>query len=142
MQQGAELLRRSTEARSPSTALAGVRADRLARARIDLELVAAYLHVVTEEVERSRRSGVGCGGTPQQIHLNALKVAAAELTLRATDRLLDVVGLEGYRRDAGLGVERALRDLRSASLNFSNDRLTVASGRLALLDRRVTFASD
>jgi acyl-CoA dehydrogenase len=37
-------------------------------------------------------------------------------------------------------LERAFRDLRSASLNYGNDRLRRASGALALMDSEVHFA--
>jgi acyl-CoA dehydrogenase len=116
-------------------------ADRLARARIDVELVASYLASVRDEVLAHRRGGSSLGGMPTQIHLNNLKVAASELTFRAVDGLMQVAGLaKGYLRDSPIPVERVFRDLRSAALNYSNDRLTTMTGALALLDRDVTLA--
>lgn len=73
-----------------------------------------------------------------QLLLNTLKVTAAEECLRAVEELIDALGLRhGYLRDSPTGLERSLRDLRSAALNYSNDRLRLASGRLALLDPEV-----
>jgi acyl-CoA dehydrogenase len=46
----------------------------------------------------------------------------------------------GYLRDSPTRLEQALRELRSAVLNHSNDRPHLADGRLALLDREVRFA--
>ncbi|MFC0436893.1 acyl-CoA dehydrogenase family protein [Kutzneria buriramensis] len=116
-------------------------ADRLARARIDVELVASYLASVRDEVLAHRRAGTSLAGMPTQIHLNNLKVAASELTFRAVDGLMQVAGLaKGYLRDSPIPVERVFRDLRSAALNYGNDRLTTMTGALALLDRDVTFA--
>ena len=110
--------------------------ERLARARIDVELVDAYLGRVTHEVLDRRRAGESLGDTATQIHLNNLKVIASELTFRAVDRLVQIVGLaNGYLRDATLPLERHFRDLRSASLNYSNDRLLAVTGALSLLDR-------
>lgn len=113
--------------------------ERLARIRIDMELVGAYLHRVVEEVLEIRRRNASVDASPVQIHLNTLKIAASELTHRSVDRLVQLAGLSlGYRKDSELALERRLRDLRSASLNFANDRLLTATGSLCLLDRNVT----
>ncbi|MFE2846772.1 acyl-CoA dehydrogenase family protein [Streptomyces scopuliridis] len=115
-------------------------AERIARARIDIELVAAYLGVVRDEVLGHRREKSPLSSTATQIHLNNLKVIASELTFRSVDRLLQVAGLfSGYKRDSPIPLERTFRDLRSASLNYSNDRLLTMNGALTLLDRDVTL---
>ncbi len=112
--------------------------ERLARIRIDLELVSAYLRGAIAEVDERRGRGESLDTPPVQIHLDTLKVAAAESTYRAVDRLVQLAGLSlGYRRDSALGLERRLRDLRSASLNYPNDRLLTAIGALSVLDRGV-----
>ena len=75
-----------------------------------------------------------------QLLLNALKITAAEQCYAAVDDLVAAVGLrDGYLKDSATGLEAALRDLRSAALNYSNDRLHQADGRLALLDPEVRF---
>lgn len=113
--------------------------ERLARIRIDLELVGAYLHRVIDEVLESRRRGASIDSPAVQIHLNTLKIAASELTYRSVDNLVQLAGLSlGYRTNSPLALERRLRDLRSASLNYSNDRLLTVTGALCLLDRNVT----
>ncbi|MDX8033835.1 acyl-CoA dehydrogenase family protein [Lentzea sp. BCCO 10_0856] len=115
-------------------------AERLARIRTDLEIVSAYLHRVVDEVTRARADGTPLG-TSAQIHLNTLKVVAAEHTYRAVDRMVQLAGLGlGYRRDSAVPLERHLRDLRSASLNYSDDRLLVATGTLTLADSDVRLA--
>lgn len=118
-------------------------AERIARARIDVELVAAYLGAVRDEVLALRRGGTSLIGTATQIHLNNLKVIAAERTFSAVDRLVQIAGLfTGYKRDSAVPLERVFRDLRSASLNFSDDRLLTMNGALTLLDRDVTLVPD
>ncbi|NUT51818.1 MAG: acyl-CoA/acyl-ACP dehydrogenase [Saccharothrix sp.] len=115
-------------------------AERLARIRTDLEIVSAYLHRVVEEVARAREDDRPLG-TSAQIHLNTLKVVAAEHTYRAVNRMVQLAGLGlGYRRDSAIPLERHLRDLRSASLNYSDDRLLVATGTLTLADSDVRLA--
>jgi acyl-CoA dehydrogenase len=116
-------------------------AERLSRIRIDLELVGAYLHRVRDEVLGERAAGRSLDTPVTQIHLNTLKVVAAELTFRGVDRLIQLAGLTvGYRKESALALERHFRDLRSASLNYANDRLLLATGALTLLDRTVRLA--
>ncbi|MBE1582287.1 acyl-CoA dehydrogenase family protein [Nonomuraea angiospora] len=108
---------------------------RLARARIDLELSGAYLLHMRDEVLRRRLAGAPLNDRPLHIRLDTLKVACAELTFSAVDRLVQLGGaMIGYQRDAPVPLERHFRDLRSASLNYSNDRLLTAIGALTLLD--------
>lgn len=112
--------------------------ERLARVRIDLELVSGYLRQVETEISAARRAGESLDQAPIQIHINVLKVAAAELTYRAVDRLVQLSGLAmGYLKGSAVPLERYLRDLRSASLNYANDRLLTATGALAVMDQRV-----
>jgi acyl-CoA dehydrogenase len=131
------LLRSPSRPRSvdPRNALS---AARLARIRMDLELAGAYLHRVVAEACDARRTGASMDTAVIQIHLNTLKVAVSELTFRSVDNLMQLAGLNtGYLRAAAIPLERHFRDLRSASLNYANDRLLTATGALSLLDREV-----
>ncbi|MGY0064944.1 acyl-CoA dehydrogenase family protein [Streptomyces sp. LZ34] len=117
--------------------------ERLGRIRLDLELVHAYLRKVCEEVEQARNKHESLNRPAIQIHLNSLKLAASELTFRAADRMVELAGLSaGYSKDSSLSLERTFRDLRSASINYSNDRLWVANGTLTLLDREVRLVGS
>lgn len=107
---------------------------RLAKIRARLDMVHGMLRhtvdVFTSTPDTSRPS--------VQLLLNALKCAAAEQCYEAVNEVVDLIGLRhGYMCDSPLFIERALRDLRSASLNFSNDRLYLSSGALALMDPEV-----
>jgi acyl-CoA dehydrogenase len=107
----------------------------LARIRIDLDLVGSLLRGVIAEIERP---GADIEAADCQLRLNGLKVAASELCFSAVDRLIQLSGLRGgYLRDSPLHLERTFRDLRSASLNYANERLLSANGVLTLLDRHV-----
>ncbi|MFC9595953.1 hypothetical protein ACFTUC_39935 [Streptomyces sp. NPDC056944] len=65
-------------------------------------------------------------------------MTASEQFPAAVDEL---IGLrDGYLRHQPLGLERALRDLRSASLNHRNERLRLAIGSLSLLAQETTLA--
>ncbi|HEX5116513.1 MAG TPA: acyl-CoA dehydrogenase family protein [Pseudonocardiaceae bacterium] len=110
---------------------------RVARVRMELDVMAALVAQCLRDVE-------SCGdlaANPVQLRLNALKVVTSERSHHVVDQLIELAGLRhGYLRDSTLGLERTLRDLRSASLNYSNDRLLLANGALALLDRGVTLS--
>ncbi|KIZ15726.1 acyl-CoA dehydrogenase [Streptomyces natalensis ATCC 27448] len=115
--------------------------ERLARIRLDLELVHSYLQRVVSEVEQCWRAGQSVGEPVQQIHLNSLKLCASELCYRAVDRMIELAGLSlGYSKDSVVPLERCLRDLRSASLNYSNERLLTVTGAMTLMDRSVRLA--
>jgi acyl-CoA dehydrogenase len=116
--------------------------ERLGRVRLELELTAAYLSQVTNEVVSRQATGLSMDEPAMQVHLNTVKVAAAELAFSVVDRLIRLVGLSaGYLRTSELPLERYFRDLRSATLNNADDRLLVSIGSLSLLDRAVTLAS-
>lgn len=107
---------------------------RLGRVRGRLDAVHATLAHCVELV-----SGGGDISHPRcQLLLNTLKTEAAEQSFAAVHELIELIGLRhGYLKGSELWLERVFRDLRAASLNYSNDRLLLASGRLALLDPEV-----
>jgi acyl-CoA dehydrogenase len=110
---------------------------RLAGVRARLECVQGLLGRAVDAMSSGRDPST----PPVQLLLNSLKVRAAEETFAAVDDLIELVGLRhGYLVEGDLWLERAFRDLRSASLNFSNARLNLASGALALLDPAVRLA--
>ncbi|GII66303.1 hypothetical protein Skr01_63880 [Sphaerisporangium krabiense] len=110
---------------------------RLSRARQRLDTVHALLRHTAGTVATARDLSV----PSVQLLLNALKITASEQCHAVVEDLIDVVGLRhGYLKDSPTALERALRDLRSAALNYSNDRLHLADGRLTLLNPEVTLA--
>lgn len=75
---------------------------------------------------------------PVQLLVNTLKTRAADDCFAAAHELVELAGLRhGYLTGSPLALERAFRDLRSASLNYGNDRLRLANGSLTLLDSAV-----
>jgi acyl-CoA dehydrogenase len=110
---------------------------RLARARCQLDTAEAVLLAALREYELRRRGPEAALDAPAfQIAVNNVKVIVAEQAWGVVDGLMEVAGLAtGYRRTPESPLERIFRDLRSASLMYSNDRLLLASGRLGLLDR-------
>ncbi|MEV7377441.1 acyl-CoA dehydrogenase family protein [Streptomyces lydicus] len=110
---------------------------RVSRARQRLDAV----HALLQQTLRTVESGADLSAPARQLQLNALKITASEECLAAVDGLVAALGLRhGYLKDSPTRLELALRDLRSAPLNYSNDRLHLADGRLALRDQGVSFA--
>lgn len=110
---------------------------RLSQVRADLDTVHALLRHTAAVVA----GGADLSRPRVQLLLNALKLTASQRCLAAVDLLVETVGMRhGYLRGSVTGLERALRDLRSASLNYGNDRLHQADGRMALLDPEVRLA--
>lgn len=115
--------------------------ERLGRIRMDLELGHAYLRRVAGEVDALRTAGATLDNPAVQVHLNTVKVSAAEISFRVVDRLMQLAGLAtGYLQSSAVPLERHFRDLRSASLNYADERLLTATGALTLMDRAVTLA--
>nr|WP_258545357.1 acyl-CoA dehydrogenase family protein [Micromonospora provocatoris] len=105
------------------------------RARLDAAhaLLRHTVSVVTDAPDMS--------AAPVQLLLNTLKIRAAEESFAAAHELVELAGLRhGYLTDSPLTLERTFRDLRSASLNYANDRLRLANGALSLRDPGVRLA--
>jgi acyl-CoA dehydrogenase len=110
------------------------------RQNAKLALVSGYLTLVTDEVTALRDAGRTLSAPEVQIHVKTLKILAAERTLAAVDALIELVGpAMGYLRTSPIPLERNLRDLRSATLNYADDRLLIANGTLVLPDKTVTL---
>ncbi len=110
---------------------------RLAATRARLDVV----HALLRHTVRVFESGVDVAAGPVQMLLNTLKTQSADDCFSAAHELVELTGMRhGYLPDSSLGLERAFRDLRSASLNYGNDRLRLASGALALMDAGVHLA--
>ncbi|MFJ9824217.1 acyl-CoA dehydrogenase family protein [Streptomyces sp. NPDC101160] len=110
---------------------------RLAQVRGGLDTVHSLLRHTLDVLDRTE----DLSQAPVQLLLNTLKTEAAERCFGAVDELVELVGIQhGYLRNSPLFLERTFRDLRSASLNYSNDRLYRANGSLSLLDAEVRLA--
>ena len=111
--------------------------SRIARVRGRLDLVHALLRHTVSVVDAC----TDLSEASVQLLVNSLKIHASEQCFAAADDLVELVGLRhGYLTNSPLWLERSLRDLRSASLNYANDRLVLANGTLALLDQQVRLA--
>ncbi|MEV0764754.1 acyl-CoA dehydrogenase family protein [Nocardia sp. NPDC050435] len=67
--------------------------------------------------------------------LNALKLAASTATVTVAQHALSICGFSGYQEDGPLSISRILRDLYSAQIMVSNDRLLEANAASAVATR-------
>jgi acyl-CoA dehydrogenase len=125
------------DTRSPLTAA------RIAAIRTRLEVVSSYLHTTLAEVTDRLERGLSLEPAAVQVHLNTLKIVAAQETYAAADDMVALSGIRmGYLKGSPIALERLLRDLRAASLTYDDSRLQVANGNLSLLDPAVSLAGD
>jgi len=68
-----------------------------------------------------------------QTGMNMLKVNASELAVATVMSAMQASGLAGYRNDSEFSVGRHLRDILSAPIMISNDRILANVGMAALL---------
>jgi acyl-CoA dehydrogenase len=128
---------RSPSGRSRSDPTSELLLTRLAATRARLDVVNALLRHTVRVV--SAQEDVAT--PPGKLLINTLKTEAADRCFEAVHELVELTGLgDGYLAGSPLRLERAFRDLRSASLNYGNDRLRLANGSLALMDSGVRFA--
>jgi acyl-CoA dehydrogenase len=107
---------------------------RLSQVRCRLDTVHALLRHTAQVVDAAD----DLSAPRVQLLLNALKITASEQCHATVELLIEAVGMRhGYLKNSPTALERTLRDLRSATLNYSNDRLHLASGGLTLLDAEV-----
>jgi len=110
---------------------------RLGDIRTELDCVHAMLRHAVAEFSPGDTSATGSF----QALVNSLKITAAVRCYAAVDAMVDLVGLRhGYLLGSPLRLDRTLRDLRSASLNYANDKLRLANGALALMDTGTRLA--
>ncbi|GAB3930478.1 acyl-CoA dehydrogenase family protein [Kribbella albertanoniae] len=106
---------------------------RLATCRANLDVT----HALLRHTARAIATDSDIARTGVQLLVNTLKTESAVRCFEVVHELVELAGLRhGYLPDSPLRLERSFRDLRSASLNFGNDRLRLVNGSLALMDTR------
>lgn len=67
------------------------------------------------------------------LRLNNLKVASSDAAPQIVHRALQIVGILGYKNDSPFSLGRHYRDVLSASLMISNDRINAKSASMLLV---------
>ena len=67
------------------------------------------------------------------LRLNNLKISCSEMAPQIVHRALQIVGILGYKNDSPFSLGRQYRDVLSASLMISNDRIATKSASMLLV---------
>ena len=67
------------------------------------------------------------------LKMNNLKIAASDTAPQIVHRALQIIGIMGYKNDSKFSVGRHYRDVLSASLMISNDRILTKSAAMLLV---------
>jgi len=113
--------------------------SRLADLRLQVDLMGAILEKAAEDTEQLYRSNAPLSqfeDPTYQILINNVKTACANLSFQVLTGLIEVAGVyPGYLKSSDTGIERVFRDLRAASIQFHNDRLNAANGKIQMFER-------
>ena len=107
-------------------------AAQLTRARVSLETLRAVIQARIATFERHAADPGGLTATEAQLALTLLKVEASELAATTVLSAMRACGLAGYRNDGEFSMGRYLRDILSAPIMISNDRI-LANAEAAVL---------
>ncbi|PLZ03563.1 acyl-CoA dehydrogenase [Burkholderia sp. WAC0059] len=118
-------------------------AHRLAEANALVHLMRSRVRAALETLAAQPRPRVDETGAHSPLSaslgfacdMNTLKLAVSATALRAVEEALMICGMAGYRNDTRYSVGRPLRDLFSAPLMISNDRIALNTANLLLAQR-------
>jgi acyl-CoA dehydrogenase len=74
-------------------------------------------------------------GMPWALRLNDVKVSCSEAAPRLVHAALQIVGILGYKNDSPFALGRHYRDVLSASLMISNDRIHAKNAQMLLVSK-------
>jgi acyl-CoA dehydrogenase len=111
-------------------------ATRLAEVTVQLQTARQHWQSVAEAVDalpdtpagRQELSGIAWG-----LRLNNLKIASSEAAPQIVHRALQIVGILGYKNDSPYSLGRHYRDVLSASLMVSNERIASKNASMLLV---------
>jgi acyl-CoA dehydrogenase len=93
-----------------------------------LSAAEAFDQIGPGEQEQEELLGVGWA-----LRLNNLKVSCSEAAPQIVHRALQIVGILGYKNDGPFSLGRHYRDVLSASIMISNDRINAKSASMLLV---------
>jgi acyl-CoA dehydrogenase len=111
-------------------------AVRLAEAYENLQVMRhSWLALATEFDAMSQRptGNDELQGMAWALKMNTLKVTASEAAPKIVHQALQITGILGYKNDSKFSLGRHLRDVLSAALMISNDRITAKSASMLLV---------
>jgi acyl-CoA dehydrogenase len=110
---------------------------RMARADSLLRMGIAGVRMVARDLDQMYGADtdeqVVMDGIDHAVRIAGVKAASAQLSLDIVTDALHALGMVGYTEGSEFSVARQLRDVHSAPLMVSNDRIYTEAGRLSLL---------
>lgn len=111
-------------------------ATRLAEVTVQLQTMRQHWQSVAEAFDAQGDTPQGrqeLSGIPWGLRLNNLKIACSEAAPQIVHRALQIVGILGYKNDSPFSLGRHYRDVLSASLMISNERIASRSASMLLV---------
>lgn len=113
-------------------------AQRLAEVTVQLQTMRHNWQSVAEAFDAVPDTPSGrqeLTGIPWGLRLNNLKIACSEAAPQIVHRALQIVGILGYKNDSPFSLGRHYRDVLSASLMVSNERIAARSASMLLVHK-------
>ena len=107
----------------------------LPRAKTSLNTLCALLSAALARYVAIENQPAALEALDYQTGVSMLKVQTSELAVATVMTALQACGLSGYRNDSDASIGRLLRDVLSAPLMISNDRILADLQGAALMDR-------
>ncbi len=117
-------------------------AAHLTRANATLRTLRALIAATVQRFEAAGADAAALEAIDFQTGMNLLKVNASELAVAAVMSAMQTCGLSGYRNDGEFGIGRHLRDILSAPIMISNDRILANIAAASLLGGAPNSLSD
>lgn len=108
-------------------------ASMLAAAVGDLQVLRQMWQQVAAEFDALGDDREPLHGMHWALKFNNLKIKASEAAPKLVHQALQIVGIQGYRNDGPYAVGRHYRDVLSASLMISNERIQARSAEMLLV---------
>lgn len=108
---------------------------RLTEASAMLGDLKAGLMAAVERFERAAQSEDELSSMGFAVEMNNLKVTSSRLAGEVVQHALMITGIAGYKNDTPFSVGRQLRDVMSAPIMISNDRILLNTSNMLLVSR-------
>jgi len=112
-------------------------ANRLARATSLLQFMQSRLLSALNEYDAEFSSATTSLPLSFTADMNNLKTGISELCVEVAQHALMICGINGYKNGTEFSLGRHIRDLLSAPVMISNDRMLESTGNLLLMQRSV-----
>ena len=108
-------------------------ASRLARAHVELQAMRHNWESCAIEFDELGEDRSALEGMGWALKMNQLKMSSSETAPRLVHEALQIIGILAYKNDTKFSVGRHYRDVLSAALMVSNERIAGKSASMLLV---------